>query len=148
MNAPAEEVQYEPVYTVMEFHDFPLEGVASFKGRPHCYRLYRGRVFKLWPIDEQAFQLVLESWQIYVRWDRALQAGQVSEDDDDEKAPPALPEDLERYQELQQLLRGKLAESTDVTVAHADFRQLEPWQDGRGWVRLDVAWRPVPASQA
>lgn len=105
-----EELRYEPVHTVTEFHDLPLEGVAAFRGRPHCYRVQGRGLYRLWPIDDEAFHLALESWAIYVKLDQARQAGLVSEEGEGDDEALALPEDLQRYRELRQLLRVTLVE--------------------------------------
>jgi hypothetical protein len=62
------------------------------------------------PEDAEAFQLALEAWAIWKRWDTAFYQKQVNLD-----KHPALPADRARHEELQRLRETKLI----IDAAHA-----------------------------
>jgi len=60
-------------------------------------------VFLLQQIDEKTFDLAMEDWAIWCRWERAFHSGQTTQD-----THPALPEDRARHQQIEELLSEKL----------------------------------------
>ena len=130
---------WESVFTVSYFFDLPRRGVANFGGKPHAYQSefsvtndeYSDR-FLLMEIDPELFRLVLEDWAIWLRWLAAYQRGAVSID-----SHPALPEDLVRHHQIEQLIGNRLhVEPTNCFAKRAEFRHAT-----EGWEvqRYDVA---------
>jgi hypothetical protein len=90
---------FEPVYTMTHFYDSPRRGITSFGGVPHLYEsrfsdmdLGKEDSFLLMPIAIEVFELALEDWAIWCRWEKAFKQGQVSLD-----THPALPDDANRH---------------------------------------------------
>ena len=107
-----------------DWYDGPRGGIANFKGRPHAYASLFDEAqgysdtFLLMPIDEELFQLALEDWGIWLRWNEAFHAG---------KAPiethPALPKERSRHEELNALIADRLRPLPGNSQrAHAEFR--------------------------
>ena len=93
---------YERVYTVTDYWDGPIGGVADFKGAPHRYQAEfdtaadeYSSVFRLQPIPQEVFGLLLEDWAIWQRWETAFRKGAASHD-----TRPALPSDRRRHEEV------------------------------------------------
>jgi len=77
----------ERVYTVEDYYDGPVSGVADFAGRPHFYqRLFDeaeeeyGSEFDLTPISPTLLALVLEKWAIWRRWELRFARKEVPSD--------------------------------------------------------------------
>lgn len=73
----------DPIYTVDFFHDRPIEGFANFEGDPHHFKCEFDHdadeysdVYCLTPISAATLRLVLERWQIWLRWNAAFWAGE------------------------------------------------------------------------
>ena len=103
----------ETVYTITDWYDGPRGGVASFEGQPHYYESRWDNELDDWstyylltPLDATTFQLALEDWAIWERWEAAFKKGETTND-----THPALPEDQVRHKEIDQLLTGKLVVS-------------------------------------
>ena len=103
----------EQVYTMTDYYDGPRGGMANYLGRPHLYRSLwadidheRADVFELFPVDEETFTLAIEDWEIWRRWRAAFDRGEVSVD-----SHPALPADRQRHDEIEMILRPRLAVS-------------------------------------
>jgi hypothetical protein len=101
---------WDRVYTINEYYDGPVLGVADYRGKPHIYQKQFNREvdeyadrFLLSPIDPELFLWVLEDWEIWLRWDAAYRQGKV-----DIKTHPALPEERQRHAELSQLIGDRL----------------------------------------
>ena len=134
-------VDFERVYTVHDFWDGERRGFADFEGRPHAYRAvcrYSRGVpeddhFDLSPIDPTLLPLVLEEWEIWLRWQAAFQAGQAAED-----THPALPEDRARYEAVHPVVRRCLAVLAGRAIrVRGTFR---PAGDGDG---TEVQWERI-----
>lgn len=75
---------WECVFTVNDYYDGPRQGVANFNGKPHAYQSefsdieeeYTDR-FLLMEIDGSTLSLVMESWEIWLRWCAAFHRGEV-----------------------------------------------------------------------
>ena len=110
MSAPATE--FERVYTVHDYWDGARRGFAEFEGRPHAYRAVRfynrgtpeDDHFDLSPIDPSLLPLVLEEWDIWLRWQAAFRAGNATEE-----THPALPEDRRHYEGIHPTVQRCLA---------------------------------------
>lgn len=101
---------FETVWTLWGYCDGPREGVADYNGRPHVFVSEwneeaddYGNAFLLKPIDDDTFQLVMEDWCIFRRWEAAVSQGFTTFD-----THPASPEDCNRREELKQRLRAPL----------------------------------------
>jgi hypothetical protein len=73
---------YEKVFTVTDYYDGPRQGVANFKGEPHFYdcifdetRNDYSNLYQLTPVSPQVFDLAMEDWAIWERWESAFHAG-------------------------------------------------------------------------
>jgi isopentenyldiphosphate isomerase len=141
---------FEAVYTVLEYYDGPRSGVADFKGKPHFYQYIfddsRGRFsdeFSICPIDQQTFQLALEDWNIWLRWEEAFHSGKTPH-----ATHPALPEDRDRHSELTKLLADKLVLTPANTLkANGNFKVREKGKRPGELALLQVKWSEVNAAQ-
>jgi len=116
----------EKVLTVHDYWDGPKSGVANFNGRPHAYEcVFDDRLdewswfYLLNPMDQGTLQLVMERWQIWLRWVEAHQTGQTTIG-----THPALPADRPRWEELTRMLNSKLEvpASSDL-AANGEFER-------------------------
>ena len=139
----------EQVYTMTDYYDGPRGGMANYLGRPHLYRSLwadidheRADVFELFPVDEETFTLAIEDWEIWRRWRAAFDRGEVSVD-----SHPALPADRQRHDEIEMILRPRLAVFTksDTTVTgEFEWAPLEyRLQGAPGRVRWTPVERPM-----
>ena len=101
---------YELVYTVVDYYDGPRKGIADYRGRPHLYECIFDESkdeytdsFHLTPVDSQTFQLAMEDWAIWQRWELAFHTGKA-----DISTHPALPNERERKAELKNILQKVL----------------------------------------
>jgi hypothetical protein len=142
---------FETVHTMTDYYDGPRGGIADFFGAPHIYEstfadvgdkpVEAVDVFRLSPVTPEVFELALEDWAIWLRWETAFHRGEITKDD----AHPALLVDRARHEELKRLLTGKLVVADDCCVlAQADFRvRHDPGHSGPGFHPLEVAWTPI-----
>jgi hypothetical protein len=98
---------YECVHTVDDYYDGPRRGIADYEGNPHLYECIfdeskddYSNQFLVMPLDPETFQLAMEDWTIWKRWEVAFHAGQT-----DLSTHPALPSDRERHNELREILQ-------------------------------------------
>jgi len=134
------EGSYERVHSMPGYYDGPVLGVADFEGQPHVY--YRideldDPTFALKPIPAALMPLVLEDWQIWLRWQAAFNAGRTPKE-----THPSLPEDRARDKELETALEALYrVDPVGALRAHATFRAVVPghyWPNGGA---LEVQWR-------
>jgi hypothetical protein len=116
---------YEVVFTVTDYHDGPRRGIANYQGRPHFYDCIFDEakddysdLFWLTPIDQATFELAMEAWALWRKWEMAYHTGKTSL-----ATHPALPEDASRTAELQRMLERLLV--TDRQVAFTSNGKLE-----------------------
>jgi len=116
---------YERVFTVTDYYDGPRKGIANHQGEPHFYECIFDeakddylQLFRLTPVDAQTFQLALEDWSIWQRWEVAFHAGKA-----DTSTHPALRQDANRHAELKQILDKSLA--TDAEKAFTKSGRFE-----------------------
>jgi hypothetical protein len=132
---------YEAVFTVSDYHDGPRGGVANFQGTPHFYEcVFDAKSddyldsYLLTPISQGAFNAALENWEIFLRWRKAFDSGQVALD-----THPALFQDKNRYEETKRTLdhavisgQGKAIRMTGkfevLGQQNATRDMLTPWQ--------------------
>lgn len=138
---------YDKVYTVTDYYDGPRAGIADFHGQPHYYECQFDEVQSNWsdifllkPIDSKTFQLALEDWEIWERWNAAHEDGRVTLD-----THPALPEERERHNEISAILENRLKANPETDIkAKAEFEVAEPKREGQSIANLQVKWRVVP----
>src|SRR5258708_10860363 len=97
---------HECVYTVTDYYDGPRKGIANYQGSPHIYECVFDEItgnysdlFWLAPVDPETFQLAMEDWAIWQRWELAYHSGKTELD-----THPALPHESARHVELQGIL--------------------------------------------
>jgi hypothetical protein len=138
---------YELVHTVGDYHDGPRKGIADYKGKPHLYECIfdEGKdeyteSFRLAPVGAKAFQLAMEDWAIWKRWELAYHAGKV-----DILTHPALPHERERKMELKSVLQNLLVIDPAIAVTcTATFEVLGSPVLPQGVQRpLQVKWTEV-----
>jgi hypothetical protein len=127
MNTNTEELKpgYECVFTVTEYYDGPREGIANYRGIPHFYECIfdevkdnYSEVFRLTPLDSDTFQLAIEDWEVWQRWEFAYHDGKIGLD-----THPASPNEANRHQELKLILDRVLV--TEPTKAFSQVGQFE-----------------------
>ncbi|GLH79197.1 hypothetical protein SSBR45G_41060 [Bradyrhizobium sp. SSBR45G] len=101
---------WQRVYTVNDYYDGPRLGLADVDGVPHIYEAEfnhsteeYGDTYFVSPVDEQLFALILEDWDIWLRWETAFKRGEVALD-----THPALPGDRERHEALKIAIGDRL----------------------------------------
>src|SRR5579862_6255838 len=131
-------MNWERVYTINSFHDIPRLGIADYQGRPHIYQSRFDEVRDGWSedfyvkeIDTELFALILEDYEIFLRWRKAC---------DDQKAAidthPALPSDRQRHEILATLIGDRLAADPKRSkIVRAKFRAIS-----FDCVRTEVEW--------
>ncbi len=133
----------QQVLTVEYYWDGPKTGVATFKGEPHAYECaFDDRLdewswfYLLKPIDPGTLQLVMERWQIWLRWEEAHQTGHTTI-----STHPALPADRPRWAILTRLLDSRLEvpPSGDL-AAYGEFERLGPPTSSGPWA---VVWTTI-----
>jgi hypothetical protein len=138
---------FEIVHTVTDWYDGPREGISEFHGHPCLYRSewrngedIDADTFLLMPTDADVFSLALEDWAIWRRWETAFHQGNALQE-----MHPALPEDRQRHEELQQLLEERLVVDLARAVGvKTEFRVRDDSQwNGYGVRPLDVQWEQV-----
>ena len=126
---------WDQVYTINKYYDGPELGVADYLGKPHIYERqfdggrddYSSR-FLLSPIDPDLLSLVLEDWEIWLRWESAYRRGKTPH-----KTHPALPEERQRHDELATLIGDRL--------------KVDPEHGFSKWARFkaeEVQWVDAP----
>ena len=132
---------FERVRTVTDYYDGPVRGIADFQGSPHLYEAEwdeqgeeYSSTFLLSPLSDDAVRLMLEDWDIWLRWEAAFHEGRTTQE-----THPALPEDRARHQQLQALLAAQAAGPIKRVRARAQFRPAGVERAGR--IRsLEVRW--------
>src|SRR3954467_12292970 len=101
------------IYTVSNYYDGPIEGVASVNGEPHTYKCIfnekedeYSKFYSLQLISNECFDLFMEQWEIWLRWEAAFKKGAVAA-----SSHPALPEERNRNEELNDLIKILIEES-------------------------------------
>jgi hypothetical protein len=131
---------YEAVYTISDWYDGARNGVADLNGKPYYYEnhwnegeQYWSEIYLLNPLDAETFALVMEDWEIWLRWERAFKEGKTTQE-----THPTLPEDRERHDELDKILAERLIVSPESSLkATAEFIYGQPTK---------VKWRVIEDS--
>jgi hypothetical protein len=101
---------FERVFAVTDYYDGPREGIADFQGEPHFFECTFNEakddyteLFRLTPLDAEAFRLAMEDWNIWRRRELAFHTGEA-----DISTHPALPREAGRHEELKRVLEKSL----------------------------------------
>jgi hypothetical protein len=129
---------WDRVHTVNIHSDGPRLGIADVDGVPHIYEAEfddssdeYGDTYLVSPVDSGLLALVLEDWEIWLRWYSARKRGEASLE-----SHPALPEDRERHEALKIAIGDRLrADRAHAKCLKACF-EVSP-HDGR----MIVEWR-------
>ena len=133
-------VTWERVHTINSFWDGPRFGVADVSGLPHIYDSPFSEskddfedYFLVSPIDAELLALVLEDWEIWIRWSGAFNRGDASRD-----THPALPEDRARHDELKNMIGTRFQiNPVNSRKLMGKFRSVH-----KGWNGMEVEWEP------
>jgi len=135
---------YDEVFTVTEYYDDPRQGIANFNGHPHFYdcifseeKQDYSNLFQLTPIPQETFDLAIEDWAIWERWESAYYAGKVTFN-----THPAMPEDRQRHEAIKTLLNEALkTNSVTCSVRTGEFLPESRPELPAGKIRpLKVKW--------
>jgi hypothetical protein len=138
------EPEYEAVFTVTEYYDGPRQGIANHLDTPHFYECLFDEakdnysdLFLLTPITKEIFDLAMEDWAIWRRWELAFHAGTAGAE-----THPALPHEAERHAELKQILdKALVTNQTKAFTRRGQFHVLGNANLPKGIVRpLQVKW--------
>ena len=120
-----------------DYYDGPRRGVADCGGAPHLYEsLFKDDVgyldtYLLTPISPELFELALEDWEIWLRWQTAYHTGLTSLD-----THPALPGDRDRHDQLAVILKEQLVtDKVNHLCANGEFRARSDQDGSTGSVR-------------
>jgi hypothetical protein len=133
-------VIWDRILTIHNYYDGPRLGIAEVNGIPHIYESEfdedaddYAKTYLVSAIDEVLLSLVLEDWEIWLRWDAAWKRGDVTLD-----THPALPADRQRYETLKAEIGQRLTASPEASKRMtAEFRNL---QGARVWTGVEVHW--------
>jgi hypothetical protein len=134
---------FETVHTVTDYYDGPRRGIADFGGQPHVFTSEwddsedsYAEVFQLRRVDRETFELALEDWQVWLRWQDAFHRREVTTE-----THPALPRDRARHDEIQAVLSERLANLPGPVIrARATF---DPTPGPSRTGELRVHWMPI-----
>ena len=133
--APMQPPLPDKVYTITDWYDGARVGIADFGGSPHYYECQwdddpnsENNTYLLTPINDYAFRLALEDWEIWQRYEVAFRAGNAPPE-----THPALPEDRPRHEEIQLLLDDSLR-----IVPNNAIRVTGEFEYGKGVVKWTV----------
>jgi hypothetical protein len=147
MNPETLKPQYELVHTVKDYYDGPRSGIANYTGSPHFYDCIFDEqkddytdLFRLTPIAPETFNLAMEDWEIWRRWEIAFHSGKT-----DLSTHPCLPQDYRRHHEIKPILDRKLV--TDPKIAITRVGKFEAIGNARlptSLLReLEVKWEQI-----
>ena len=104
------EAGYDRVFTVTDYYDGPRKGIANFRGQLHFYECLFSEdhdgysdLYQLTPISRKTFDLAMEDWAIWQRWEGAFHARKATLE-----SHPALPQDRARHHEIDAVLSSSL----------------------------------------
>jgi len=135
---------YEEVFTVIDYFDGPLKGVANFRRQPHFYdRVFDesqdeySNLYQLTPISRHVFDLAKEDWVIWKRWESSFHAGKTTL-----KSHPALPQDRVRHKDIRAVLDSALKTDKETCIIQAGLFEALASQTLPNGVRrpLQVRW--------
>jgi hypothetical protein len=131
---------WQRILTENEYYDGPVFGIAEFRGAPHVYERQwdpaldeYGEFFLLSPIEPDLLDLVMEDWEIWLRWDAVFKRGEAGEE-----SHPALPDERVRHLEIQELIGDRLESKRGGPIKQ--FANLK-YADRECW----VMWSDTPS---
>lgn len=132
------QIGYEKVFTVMDYYDGPRQGIANFNGSPYFYDCIFSHekqdysdLYQLTPISNEVFELSMEDWAIWERWQRAFHKGTAPEN-----THPALPEDRVRHEAIKVTLDKELTTNMEICVVRKAL--FSSAQDQVKWEASDL----------
>jgi hypothetical protein len=135
---------YELVFTVADYYDGPRQGVANYRGEPHFYDCVFDQeedeysdLYRLTPIDQRTFELAVEAWAIWRKWELAYHSGKVKSD-----SHPALRADTTKYKRIWRKLDASLkTDSARCISRKGHFKAIEAPKLPKGVLRpFQVKW--------
>ena len=129
------------ILTVNEYYDGPRLGIAEVHGVPHIYEAEfdhntdeYGDTYFVSPVDPELLALVLEDWEIWLRWQAAHERGDVTL-----ASHPALPAERQRHDALKSAIGNRLkSDPVNRSYLKAKFSYSEP---GSAWRGTYVEWQ-------
>lgn len=128
---------WQRVYTVHDYYDGPVFGVADHDGKPHVYDRQWDEAteqfgsYKLAAIEPELLAQVLEDWEIWLRWQTAFRQGKTTLE-----THPALPADRERHEALKAQIGDRLeASRCGPLLKSGEFRGRDGFDE--------VLWRDI-----
>jgi hypothetical protein len=134
------DTRVETVYSVTGYYDGPVSGIANFHNRPHAFERDDEAddgfdLFLVQPIDDETFEMAMEDWAIWTRWEKAFYSKQTSTE-----THPALPEDRPRHTQIDPILKSRLQiDPAKAVKAHGKFKVTS--FDEIGGKRIAVKWQ-------
>ena len=133
----------EPVYSIWDYYDGILSGVAGYRGSPHYFERDWSKeqqaelsTFTLIPIAESELVEVVTRERIYREWEAKFHQGEVDED-----THPGAEGQAASYFELQRTFKARSLEAP-LRVSTPEFSAV-PGQAARPkgvMARLHVTW--------
>ena len=132
------------ILTVHDYYDGPRLGVAELNGVTHIYEAefdhnaeeYAG-IYFLSPISQDLLALVMEDWEIWLRWEKESKAGRAPPE-----THPALPSDRANHERLKALIGDRLKTDPQTRKRYkATFFWSAPGQR-RSLYGVPVEWVP------
>ena len=106
------------VHMITDWYDGAREGVADLHGAPHYFMNewdeqagYWTETYFLARLDAETFELAVESWNIWLRWESAFNEGRTTQE-----THRAIPADRERREELEEVLKERLVADPDSSL--------------------------------
>jgi hypothetical protein len=129
---------WDKVHTVADYCDGPILGIADRSNVPHLYeKRFSGEAdeyvdrYRIMPIDRELFSLLMEQWEIFIRWQAAFDQGRATM-----ATHSALPEDRDRMDQLTRLIGdGDKPDPARSEEIGAEFRRTGPEQHA-----FEVRW--------
>jgi|ERR1700674_1772551 len=134
----------ELVFKLEEFYFGPRKGVANYLGQPHYYdRIFDqdehdySDLYQLTPIDHRTFDLAVEAWEIWRKWEFAYHTEKVSL-----KSHPALRADTTKYKKMCRVLTSSLKTNPRTSITRrGNFSVIGGPKLPKGVLRpLEVSW--------
>jgi hypothetical protein len=129
------------ILTVNDYYDGPRLGIAEVNGVPHIYEAEfdhnsdeYGDTYFVSLIDPELLALVLEDWEIWLRWEAAYKQGDVTLE-----SHPSLPAERVRHETLKSAIGNRLKSNPECrSYFKAKFSYSEP---GAAWQGTYVEWQ-------
>jgi len=135
----------QEVHFVIDYWDGPREGVADYRGSPHYFRAVFDEkrdewsdVFILTPLDQDTYRLLMESKQIWQRWQAAYDTGATTLD-----SHPALPDDANRSKELDEIIEPRIAIDPTTAIRRKGSFEADDRTKLSSHRKWRVRWLPI-----